>query len=165
MMVPLASFSSPAMPPHFGSPPNHARTGRDLRRDRVFHQLDDLNAVGDALAAASSDEDPEPIGTILATMDRFVVAFDWSGESALPGILAYIESHAEFPEDLFAPALVLSTIAPHHEQTAALLARLPQSVRDLLAQLPQFGSARHFFRRLPPAKVAESLTATREKRV
>jgi len=103
-----------------------------LHRAVIAHQLDDLNALGDALAAVARDDAPERLATVLATIDRFVAAFDWNGESALPGIFAYLGEHAELPEDGFAPALVLSRLAPHHEQTAALVARLPQDVRDLL---------------------------------
>jgi transposase-like protein len=56
-----------------------------------------------------------------------------NAEAALPAILAYVEEHSEFDDDLFGPAFVLRRIAPGHAQTAALRARLPQVVHDLLA--------------------------------
>ena len=106
---------------------------QSLRQSVVSHQLDDLNALGDALAAAARDGDPERLATVLSTMERFVVAFEWGREAALPAIFSYVDSHSELPDDLFAPAYVLRTISPSHERTAALLAQLPQPVGDLLA--------------------------------
>jgi hypothetical protein len=130
------STVDPPMPTADHTPSGNERGAR-LHACVVSHQLDDLNALGEALATASRDEDPERIGTILATMERFVVAFEWNSESVLPSIFAYVESHADFPEDLFAPAFVLRALAPEHPPTRALLARLPQSVRDLLAGIPR----------------------------
>lgn len=104
-----------------------------LRHEVVAHQLDDLNALGDALITATGNGDPERLATVLATMERFLVAFGWSPEAALPALLEYVAAHAELPDDLFAPAFVLGAIAPDLDETAALLARLPASVRELLA--------------------------------
>jgi len=106
---------------------------QEFRQAVVFHQLDDLNALGDALAAAARDCDTTRLAIIRASLDRFALAFRWSAEAAVPAVLAYLDEHKEFDDDLFGPAFVLGTIAPGHENTVALLARLPQSVRDLLA--------------------------------
>ena len=110
-----------------------AAAGLPLRQSVVFHQLDDLNALGDALAAAAGDDDPERLATISATLDRYTVAAGWHADAAWPAILTYVEAHASFPEDLFAPAFLLQAIAPDRAETTALLARLSQPVRDLLA--------------------------------
>ena len=103
-----------------------------LRRDVVFHQLDDLNALADALAAASRENDATQVAALRASMDRYAVALDWNKDATVPAILVYLDEHKEFEDDLFGPAFILSRIAPEHEQTAALLARLPPSVHDLL---------------------------------
>ena len=105
----------------------------DVRREVVFQQLDNLNALGDALATASRNGDAAQLATVRASLDRFGLAMGWNAEAVLPAILAYVEEHAEFDDELFGPAFVLSRIAPGHERTAVLLARLPQVVRDLLA--------------------------------
>lgn len=99
----------------------------------VFHQLDDLNGLGDALRAASVEGDSARIATLLVTMDRFVVALAWRTEAVLPLVLAYLEARARFADDLFAPAFVLAAIVPDDFRTAALLARLSPDVADLLA--------------------------------
>jgi hypothetical protein len=116
-----------------------AQTRRDLFHDVVFHQLDDLNALGDALAAAARGNDTAHLSTLRASVDRFAVALGWNAEAALPAILAYVKEHGEFDDELFGPAFILRSIAPEHAQTTALLARLPQPVRDLLALVPISG--------------------------
>jgi hypothetical protein len=113
---------------------------RGIRSDAVFHQLDDLNAMGDALASAVCDNDVEHIASLRASLGRFTVAMGWRAEAVLPVILAYVDKHAAFAEDLFAPAFILRAIAPQAQETAALLARLPESVRDLLALLGEQAS-------------------------
>lgn len=114
--------------------PEHASTSaEEIRRDVVFHQLDDLNALADALASAVHDSDATRLTVIRGSLERFAEALGWNAGAAVPAVLAYLDEHREFEDDLFGPAFVLSVIAPSHEQTVALLARLPQSVRDLLA--------------------------------
>jgi hypothetical protein len=121
------------------SPSSSGPTDRTcgIRRDAVFHQLDDLNAMGDALAAAVREHDAEHIANLRASLGRFTVAMGWHAETVLPAILAYVDKHGAFVEDLFAPAFILRSIAPQAQETAALLARLPESVRDLLAVFNQ----------------------------
>lgn len=99
----------------------------------VFHQLDDINALGDALASAAQADDVEALTTLRASLERYTVGMGWHATAALPAILAYLDKHSAFEEDLFAPALVLQAIAPMAPETAALLARLPETVRALLA--------------------------------
>ncbi len=111
----------------------HDETRSALRQAVVSHQLDDLNALGDALAAATQENNSEQLVTIRASIARYVLGLGWHAETALPAILAYVEAHTDFDDDLFGPAFVLEAIAPEHTQTAALLARLPPSVRELLA--------------------------------
>ncbi len=110
-----------------------AAAGLPLRQSVVFQQLDDLNALGDALAVAAHEPDPERLATISATIDRYPLAAGWSAEAALPAIVAYVEARSDFPEDLFAPAFLLQAIAPDHPQTTALQGRLSEPVRARLA--------------------------------
>jgi hypothetical protein len=101
----------------------------------VFHQLDDINALGDALASAAQAGDDEQLATLRASLGHFAVAMGWKAETALPTVLAYVDGHGAFEEDLFGPAFILQAVAPEHPETVALLARLPESVSALLAFL------------------------------
>jgi hypothetical protein len=116
-------------------------TARSVLRDVVFHQLDDLNALGDALLSASADGDPVRVTTVLDTIDRLTVALGWQTEAVVPSVLAYVDARSRFEDDLFAPALALDAIASERPETQSLLARLTAPVRDLLALAG---------RRLPP---------------
>jgi hypothetical protein len=116
---------------------SRAAIRRGLCLDAVFHQLDDINAMGDALVAAARDQDAEHIANLRASLGRFAVAMGWHAETALPAILAYIDKHSAFAEELFAPAFLLRAIAAETPETAALLARLPESVRALLPLLDE----------------------------
>jgi hypothetical protein len=111
----------------------HDETRSALRQAVVSHQLDDLNALGDALAAATQENNAEQLVIIRASIARYVLGLGWHAETALPAILAYVDEHSEFDDDLFGPAFILQAIAPEHAETTALLARLPKSVRELLA--------------------------------
>ena len=107
----------------------------DWRRELVTRQLDDVNALIEALVAANNGNDAAQIASTRTSLERFILAMSWSSDQLLPAIIAYASEHAEFEDDLFAPALILSKIAPRHEQTTALLARVPQAVRELLARI------------------------------
>jgi hypothetical protein len=98
----------------------------------VCHQLDDINALGDALLGASQGGDTRQIASLRASLDRFAVAMDWQREVVVTATLAYAREHATFAEDLFAPAFILQAIAPAHPDTAPLVARLPAGIRELL---------------------------------
>ena len=124
-----------------------ASSHQSLRYSVVFHQLDDLNALADALAMASREDDAERIATIRASMDRYALAIGWNVESALPAILAYLDEHSEFDDDLFGPAFILGAIAPERPETAALLARLPRTLCDLLVWFAKESSAAQVPRR------------------
>jgi hypothetical protein len=99
----------------------------------LFHQLDDLNALGDALTIAARENDAGQLASLRASMARYALATGWLVEPPIAAILAYVEEHREFDEDLFGPAFILNAVAPDHPVTTALLARLPEPVRALLA--------------------------------
>ena len=107
----------------------------ELRHDLVTRQLDDVNVLGEALVAALNDKDDVRIATIRASLDRYALAMGWSRDKFLPAIVAFAREQPELDDDLFAPAFVLKSIAPDHPETAALLAKVSQDVRDLLARM------------------------------
>jgi hypothetical protein len=107
----------------------------EWRHDIVARQLDDVNVLGEALVAALNEKDDVRITTIRASLDRYALAMGWSRDKFLPAIVAYAKEQPECDDDLFAPAFILKSIAPAHPETAALLAKVSQDVRDLLARL------------------------------
>ena len=112
-----------------------AQVSLELCQDLVTRQLDDVNVVGEALVAALNANVGANAASLRATLDRFALAMSWSRDKFLPAILAYANERAEFDDELFAPAFILKSIAPDHLETAALLAKVSQDVRVLLARL------------------------------
>ena len=107
----------------------------EWRMDIVTRQLDDVNVLAEAMAAALKDDDAVRVASIRNSMARYAHAMGWSRESYLPAIVAYAKEQSEFDDDLFAPAFILKSIAPDSPETAVLLAQISQDVRDLLARL------------------------------
>jgi len=107
----------------------------DQHHDLVTRQLDDVNVLSEALVAAFNDKDDARIATIRVSLERYALAMGWSRDKFLPAILAYAHALAEGDDDLFAPAFILKSIAPDFPETAALLAKVSQDVRALLARL------------------------------
>jgi hypothetical protein len=107
----------------------------EWRQDLVTRQLDDVNVLGEALVAALNANDGANAANLRTSLDRFALAMSWSRDKFLPAIFAYAKERPEFDDDLFAPAFILRSIAPDHPDTAALLAKVSQDVRDLLARL------------------------------
>jgi len=124
------------MPPtRHPAPTFPAEFSREWRQDLVTRQLDDVNVLGEALVAALNEKDDVRIATIRASLDRYALAMGWSRDKFLPAIVAFAREQPELDDDLFAPAFVLKSIAPDHPETAALLAKVSQDVRDLLARM------------------------------
>jgi hypothetical protein len=124
------STLSPRTP---GSTP--AKSDIDLRQDLVTRQLDDVNVLGEALVAALNEKDDSRAANLRASIDRYALAMSWSKDKFLPAVVAYAMECPDFDDDLFAPAFILRSIAPDHAEMAALLAKVSQDVRDLLARL------------------------------
>jgi hypothetical protein len=124
------STLSPRTP---GSTP--AKSDIDLRQDLVTRLLDDVNVLGEAFVAALNEKDEVQTADLRASLGRFALAMSWSRDKFLPAIVAYAKERPEFDDELFAPAFILTSIAPDHPETAALLAKVSQNVRVLLARL------------------------------
>jgi hypothetical protein len=110
-------------------------TAGELRREALACQMDDLNALADAMRVALDDGDSERAAALRASMDRFSLALGWGAASALPAILAYACVGARTDDELFAPAFILASIAPHAPETARLLTRASVDCRALLSRL------------------------------
>jgi len=123
--------------------PSATRTNRanpackrlDLRQDLVARQLDDVNVLAEALVTALNENDDVRSTAIRVSTDRYVLAMGWSRDRRLPVIAAYANEHAEFDDDLFAPAFILKSIAPEHAKTSEILGTLSDNVRTLLTHI------------------------------
>ena len=124
--MPPAPRSAPAFP---------AEISRELRLDLVTRLLDDVNVLGEALVAALNEKDDVRIASIRASLDRYVLAMGWSRDKFLPAILVYANELPVLDDDLFAPALILKSIAPDRPETAAMLAKVSPNVGNLLTRL------------------------------
>jgi hypothetical protein len=89
--------------------------------------------LAEALAVAIRDGDSENEAKLRVSLGRSVVAFRWSANACLPGILAYANVRSDSDDDLFAPAFILTSMAPDQPDTLQLAARLSDDVRALLA--------------------------------
>jgi hypothetical protein len=105
----------------------------DLRRQAVACQMDDLNALAEAVATALNESDEERAAGLRASMDRFTRAMAWNLDAVLPAVLDYASKHRD--DDLFAPGFVLQSIVPASPDTGNLLARLSPDAQALLEWL------------------------------
>ena len=116
------------------------RTSRDIpadkltewRKDLVSRQLDDVNVLAEALLAALNEHDDVRSKAIRVSMDRYALAMGWSRDRCLPAIAAYAKEHAEFDDELFAPAFILKSIAPEDAKTSEFLSAISDDVHALL---------------------------------
>ena len=106
-------------------------------RDVVARQLDDINVLAESLVAAINQGDDERTRTLRVSLARYTQAMSWKKDACLLAVLDYANEHAEFEDELFAPAFILKAIAPNSHETAALLERVGQEVRALLASVDQ----------------------------
>jgi len=124
------------MSPRSGTSPTiPGATLVEWRQEIVTRLLDDVNVLGEALVAALNANDGANVTSLRASLHRFALAMSWSRDKFLPAIVAYAKERPEFDDELFAPAFILRSIAPDHPETAALLAKVSQNVRVLLARL------------------------------
>jgi len=72
---------------------------------------------------------------IRVSMDRFALAMGWNRDKYLPAIAAYAKKHAEFGDELFAPAFISKSIAPEDAKTSEILGAISDDVRALLSHI------------------------------
>ena len=106
-------------------------------RDVVARQLDDINVLAESLVAAMNEGDDQRVRTLRVSLARYAQAMSWKKDVCVLAVLAYADEHAEFEDELFAPAFILKAIARDSRETAALLEKVGQDVRALLASLDQ----------------------------
>ena len=119
------------------------RTSRDIpavkltewRQDVVTRQLDDVNVLAQALVVAPNENDDVRTAIARASLDRFALAMGWSRDGCLPAIAAYAKEHAEFDDELFAPAFILKSIAPEDAKTPEILGAISDDARTLLTRI------------------------------
>jgi hypothetical protein len=108
-------------------------TAAQLRREAVACQMDDLNALAEAVVTALNEGDKARAAGLRVSMDRFVLALGWNLDGVLPAVLAYASEHRD--DELFAPGFVLQAIAPEKPETADLLAEVSPDIQALLERL------------------------------
>jgi hypothetical protein len=115
-----------------------AKTARaavgEVGHDAVACQLDDLNALAEALAAALNDRDDGRIASVRESMHRYRRAMGWNAAGVLPAVIAYAAAHAGIADELFAPAFVLRAIAPEHPKAVAVVEKLSADAAALLTR-------------------------------
>jgi hypothetical protein len=104
----------------------------DMCQDLVARQLDDVNVLAEALVPALNENDDVRSKAIRVSMDRYVLAMGWSRDRCLSAIAAYAKEHAEFDDELFAPAFILKSIVPEDAKTSEILGAISDDVRALL---------------------------------
>ncbi len=66
--------------------------------------------LAEALAIAIRDGDSENEAKLCVSLGRSVVAFRWSANPCLPGILAYANVRSDSDDDFLAPAFILTSM-------------------------------------------------------
>ncbi len=105
----------------------------ELRRAMVACQMEDLNALAEALVAALNLGDDAKVAEIRSSMNRFALAIAWNARGMLPAIVDYASKHRD--DDLFAPAFVLQAITPDGPEMGELLVKLSPDAQALLERL------------------------------
>ena len=108
--------------------PEEARTA--WQRQFVKFACDDLNGLYDRLAVAAIEKAPCP-PDIRERLELIVRGLSWSREAVIGHVWTLIEEGLEQPEDAFAPALILSGLAPDD----------PKAQKWLAAQVPNICAA------------------------
>jgi hypothetical protein len=104
-------------------------------RDRIFFQIDELNALTAPLLHATQDGDrASRLARARARATAIRTAATWTAEATADGVWAFLSTNLSEPEDAFGPAFLLSTLLPNDPRTRALLAGLSPEVTRLLEE-------------------------------
>jgi hypothetical protein len=105
-------------------------------RDRVFFQIEELNALVAPLLRRSRPAEAEArLSRARARAAKIRMAVQWAPETTVPQVWAYLDTEVSDPEDLFGPAFLLQVLAPHERRTDALLGRISPAVGRLLIEI------------------------------
>jgi hypothetical protein len=121
------------------------------RRDVVFQQLDDLNALLDPLRSRARDlrgRDAQR-ARARAISARVVRAARLVPATAVEQAWAYLAEPTRRPEDAFGPAILLLAIAADDPRVHHLVQGLPRELKAALRAIAALGPARR--RARPPA--------------
>jgi hypothetical protein len=109
-------------------------------RDRVFFQIEELNAlVAPLLARQPAGKRVERVAQARARAGAIRTAAQWTPEPTAAQAWAYLETEIESPEDVFGAAFLLRALAPDERRTRALFADVPPEVSRLIAELGSDG--------------------------
>lgn len=104
-------------------------------RDRVFFQIEELNALtAPVLCATPGSERTRQIARARARASAIRTAAAWTAEATTAEAWAYLSSSVGSPEDTFGPAFLLKAMSPQDPRARALLASLPPEVARLLEE-------------------------------
>ena len=114
-----------------------SRAAKELwSRDRVFFQIEELNAlVAPLLARQPAGKRAERVARSRARAGAIRSAALWTAEPTATQAWAYLATEVGAPEDTFGPAFLLQALAPEQARTRALLADVSPDVSRLLGEL------------------------------
>jgi hypothetical protein len=136
MIVPMAKTAAPAVTA-LAARRYLSRSARTRwSRDRVFFQIEELNAlVAPLLARQPADKRVERVARARARAAAIRTAAQWTPEPTTAQAWAYLETQIESPEDTFGAADLLRALAPDAQRTRALFADVSPDVSRLIAEL------------------------------
>jgi hypothetical protein len=125
-LVPTSLGAARALPP---------RVRRQIKRDVVFFQIEELNAVYDLLRARRADRGLRERSQAIARerVERVLRATRMISAVAIENAWAFAELEVERPEDVFGPAVVLLGLAPTDSRVRQWVTTMPVEVRAALA--------------------------------
>jgi hypothetical protein len=109
---------------------------QDWSRDRVFSQIEELNALVDPLLCRlPADERARRVIAARVRAGAVRTAAGWVSAASVAHAKAFLESQVVEPEDAFGPAFLLQALASDDPRTRELLSRVPASIGRLLVEL------------------------------
>ncbi len=91
------------------------RAQEAFARELVAFQLEELNGLGDRLRYLATEAGPGDgarIAEVWGRCGEILDALRWNADEVIRCVLRELELPPEAPEDLFGPALILSTFQP-----------------------------------------------------
>jgi hypothetical protein len=104
-------------------------------RDRVFFQIDELNAlIAPLLRRTSNSERTRRLARAQARARLIRTAASWTAAVTTAEAWAYLATNLDEPEDAFGPAFLLKALLPEDPRTLVLLATLPPAIERVLGE-------------------------------